>query len=438
MKNLIQTHGGWFWKGYASVNVKDGTPLPKRTQQISGLLDRVDECPADSIELADKVVTLRKQIALWEEQAKTATVSVVQNMTVKKFYETIFRPLLQGQVESQQIAPATFQTYERQWKGYLAEHFAEMTLRSYTAPAASRYLKSCRKQDGQLMGQNSLKQRKACASGIFSEAVAQGYLAENPWKHIKLDNKVPCKPALQGHAVNEKDIELLIRGLEDARGGREDNDWTKQLAQVFLATGLYAGTRPSETVALDWSDINWTDATIHVSKAIVNGIPKAFTKTGEAGDIGDRYVPFMDELTPMLREWWILNGSPENGLIFTTADGDRPTNLNSLSSRIVKPVADKLGIKWVGFYTLRRGFATVAKLQGWTYEEVAAAMGNSPEEVRASYFIDPKTKLALAARERTRRAKQLANHDVTADVVVDLDAAEMQRETLLLEETVGQ
>jgi hypothetical protein len=95
---------------------------------------------------------------------------------------------------------------------------------------------------------------------------------------------------------------------------------------------------------------------------------------------------------------------PTNGWIFPNQSGDAPININDLSSRVIKTTLDKFNLDWLGFYSARRGFGTMLVLAGATLDEVADAMGNSPDVVFRNYFKDKNSTLAAKAIAKTARA----------------------------------
>jgi hypothetical protein len=61
-------------------------------------------------------------------------------------------------------------------------------------------------------------------------------------------------------------------------------------------------------------------------------------------------------------------------------------------------------MEWEGFYALRRGFGTMMVLAGATLDEVADAMGNSPDVVFKHYFKDKESKLAASGMAKLATA----------------------------------
>ena len=79
-------------------------------------------------------------------------------------------------------------------------------------------------------------------------------------------------------------------------------------------------------------------------------------------------------------------------------------SMNDLSARIIGPALKQVGMEWEGFYACRRGFGTMMVLAGATLDEVADAMGNSPDVVFRHYFKDKESKLAAKGMEKLRLA----------------------------------
>ncbi|MFZ0955250.1 MAG: tyrosine-type recombinase/integrase [Candidatus Sulfotelmatobacter sp.] len=405
---VIEKNGAYHLKGYSSVSFKDGTPLrklkadgtPLRVQQTVVLVRKTDEFPStDHWKVQKLAVARQEKIAEWETRTATETVEATpsEDMTVTAFYETEFLPWLEELVKTGQKSHATLVSYKRYWETYLADHFnGTKTFKNYEPYIGAQFLQNLRRpDDDRPYGLNTIRHLHSSASGIFARATELGYCKHNPWRDIKVSS-VPVLDAEQGEAFTEKEVEAMIANLDKDRNGR--SDWNVQLAQCVLAVGIWAGLRPSEIAALQWQSVDLRSATITIRKAYVYGKEKPTTKTGN-----DRVVPFRDKLTPVLRAWWELNGRPELGWVFPNRDGN-PVNMNTISDRIIQPNCKENKMKWGGyaFYALRRGAGTLLVHDGWSCEEVAKFLGNSPDVVYRYYFVDKENKLAKAARERSR------------------------------------
>ena len=105
---------------------------------------------------------------------------------------------------------------------------------------------------------------------------------------------------------------------------------------------------------------------------------------------------------------------PTTGWVFPNGQGNAPINMNDLSSRVIADTLKEADLDWYGFYACRRGFGTMMVLAGCTLDEVADAMGNSPDVVFKHYFKDKESK--LAARGMARLAQAMADEKTLPDL----------------------
>jgi integrase len=115
----------------------------------------------------------------------------------------------------------------------------------------------------------------------------------------------------------------------------------------------------------------------------VAGQFKKTTKTEE-----NRTVPMLPQLRNRMKLWAMKWQYPTDGLCFPNQSGDKPININDVSARIIGPALKRLGLEWKGFYACRRGFGTTLYNMGASMEEIAAAMGNSPDTAFKHYVKD--------------------------------------------------
>lgn len=124
--------------------------------------------------------------------------------------------------------------------------------------------------------------------------------------------------------------------------------------RAMTALALFAGLRPGEVVALEADDIDWEGGQIHVRRAW-NGAGQRYGEPGE--DIGPtktvkvRTVPLSSELAALLR-----GSVPENGPLFRTASGKRPTQSNWW--RALRRASEKAGVAPTSPYDCRHFFVS--------------------------------------------------------------------------------
>jgi len=403
------------------IDIKTGELLtddagqPERRQQKALLATQSDKYTSvKSPEVVKLAGQLRRRIIHFEQAAVTgqsvksdsvtAAPPVKPNgeMTISTFFKDKFIPTKRGLRDSGKLAAVTFETYQNYWDLFLSKHFnGTLTFKNYESWMGREWLKNLRKDDGSLYGENTVRKIRSVATAIFEEAREQGYLKENNppdhnvWKDIK-QAKLPSVPTEQGVAYTEAEIDTLVRNLDAELGsdkpGREARDTNIRNAQIALLLGFFAGLRPSETEALDWSNVNVAAGTLKVCESTVNGVKATRTKTGET-----RVVTYLEPLVPVLREWHKRQGSPKSGLVIHK--NGEPVSLKHLSDEVVKPAAEKAGLgdRWQGYYGARRGCGTLLVQTGSSCEQGGKFLGNTPEVFRAHYWIDKGEASAAAA-----------------------------------------
>lgn len=383
MASIVKASGAWHLRLYSSVNVQTGVPnaagemgKPIRRQQSVKLV-RCDDTLHKS-ERSTAVILLANakhaEILAWEKGVGSGEeIRPSGDMTVSAFFDTVFMPWIEAEKEA-----STIKGYKGYWNAYLKEHFNHSkTLKGYEPYMGTNLLEKLATE----YSENTVSHARALASAIFTYACAKGYITSNPWRDVK--KTVAGQEVEECVAYTQKEIEMVLDALEHVSGREE---YSARMAGMALSVGFYAGLRPSEIAGLRWENV--TEDRIVVKQAYVIGATKG-TKTGKT-----RTVVMLPQLRNRMKLWSMTWHYPTTGWVFPNQTGDAPININDLSSRVIKTALQKFGIDWLGFYSARRGFGTMLVLAGATLDEVADAMGNSPDVVFKHYFKDKTSTLA--------------------------------------------
>ncbi len=154
----------------------------------------------------------------------------------------------------------------------------------------------------------------------------------------------------------------------------------------FVMVGLRTGLRLSELLALDWGDVDWTGARLHVERAIVReylGPPKS----GSA-----RHVDLSPEAMTALRthrsglaEQWLALGLPAPGIVFPAPTGERLTQdrVRSMLARICA----KAGVRYRGPHAaFRDTFATALLTVNVPLIYVSSQLGHADPAVTLRHY----------------------------------------------------
>ncbi len=146
---------------------------------------------------------------------------------------------------------------------------------------------------------------------------------------------------------------------------------------VLFALALTTGMRPSEYLALRWSDIDWEKKTVTVVRALVKGSDWKFAQTKRPSS--RRQVKLENWVARQLRQLHALDTArPDSDAaqqIFKTRCG-RPMNSDYLA-REFKRLLREAGLPQMRLYDLRHTAATLALTAGVPAKVVSEQLGHA-------------------------------------------------------------
>lgn len=161
--------------------------------------------------------------------------------------------------------------------------------------------------------------------------------------------------------------------------------------EPLIATGIYAGLRIGELLALEWSCVSFDEGFVRVSNT-----PTFHTKSRE-----DRVVPLAAELAEILRalharrakeleEERKRTGERERkkveGLCFTTKDG-KPLD-DSHVRRSLRRIGKRIGFPKLSPHVLRKSFATLLRERRVPLEKISKWLGHSSVKVTEDWYAE--------------------------------------------------
>lgn len=156
-------------------------------------------------------------------------------------------------IRSADLAPGTIRLYE-----YVINQipFMDVQIRSITFAMAQTFMNSL--QDN-TKGAN--KNIKIVLSNLFKYAKKAGYINRNPISDIEVSGKPAKKPA---STLTDEDINRILAAIDKTN----HRPGLKHELKAFLLIGYYTGLRKSELMALEKSDIDFSNQTLSVNKKI--------------------------------------------------------------------------------------------------------------------------------------------------------------------------
>lgn len=141
----------------------------------------------------------------------------------------------------------------------------------------------------------------------------------------------------------------------------------------ILALALETGMRPGELVALKWTDIDFANRTITVSRAISLGKVKE-TKTGKGRTI---------EISLAMCD--VLKGLKRGPYVFPSQKGT-PLNVNNLNNRMMKQACKDAKIPRFHLYALRHTSLSLLVANGVNIKAVSERAGHSTAQLTLDVY----------------------------------------------------
>jgi integrase len=184
---------------------------------------------------------------------------------------------------------------------------------------------------------------------LFNSAMRWGFMdiEVNPMKLVRV--RGVSKREKEPRVLNLSECHRLLAELAEPY---------RTMVALAIATGL----RCSELFALKWGDFDWTNSTMFVRRAIVNGVvDEVKTKYSKAG------LPLNPSLADMLLRWKAQSKfQGEEDWVFSSwrTRGEKPLRATSILEKYIKPAAQRAQLGVIGWHTFRRTFSTLLRANG--------------------------------------------------------------------------
>lgn len=201
---------------------------------------------------------------------------------------------------------------------------------------------------------------------VFDIAYRDGMIESNPAARVEYAKHQTPPP--DPFSPQEVDA-ILVAMLE--RYGVQVQNW--------FGLGFFAGARPSEQIATQWADMDWSAGIWRISRAKVR-LEEKSTKTGLVRDheLSSRARQYLEQQRPFTQlKTPLVFLDPVTGKAY---NDDKPPR-----ERYWRPVLTALKIRYREPYQMRHTYATMAIMAGANPVYVARQMGNSPRVVFKHY-----------------------------------------------------
>ena len=249
----------------------------------------------------------------------------------------------------------------------------ESLLGRYIRPAlGQRMLRSLSPLEIQSVYQQMNERALSARTVRYAHAVLHAALEQAIKWHLLLRN-----PATGVELPTQSRREMRVMTSEEARRFLRFALATK--FGVLFALALTTGMRPSEYLALRWSDIDWVQGTATVSRTLVKGSGWKFAETKRARS--RRVVKLQGWVLGLLRQTYALASVTKTtnpaaaAQVFKTKYGG-PINSDYLA-RQFKEIVRRAGLAEMRLYDLRHTAATLALTAGVSAKIISEQLGHA-------------------------------------------------------------
>ena len=241
---------------------------------------------------------------------------------------------------------------------------------------------------------SSLAKIKSVMSMLFESAVENRLIEQNPvTKHVKYNH---TKPAEKYVLTVKQQHDFCELAKESVHG------------KVFLLA-LQTGMRCGELMALSWSDINWAQQVINVSRTMYfNEIIGEFEEKTTKTEKGEREIPLTNTAMQILieqkraRDNRSLVSMKHGNHVFLNKDGN-PTK-PQVYNRSLTALSKKLNIPNITMHCLRHTFATRCIEAGMKPKVLQEILGHADIAMTMNLYVH------VTGDEKKNEMEKLANY----------------------------
>jgi integrase len=217
-------------------------------------------------------------------------------------------------------------------------------------------------------------------SGTFAYAAQRGLIAVNPCSLLTSDDRPTKRKRRKAYESTDEEIEALLESSEQIARQRESQyDYSP-----LLRTAVYTGLRLGELLGLQWADIDFEEAVLHVRRQ--------FSRTGELAepktDKARRRVPLSPDMVALLKKHKLASRySQETDFVFASNTGG-PLSHRNVQRRGFEAARDLAGLpETITFHDLRHAFASIAAHRGVPLNVLSEVMGHTNAGVTQKVYI---------------------------------------------------
>lgn len=257
-------------------------------------------------------------------------------------------------------------TYRINVEKYMIPFFANKTVNEITQADIQNYFNS---SNIKALADNNLKRHRTILKNIFEKAVYNDLCRKNPVTDINYSSD---KTVERRKAYTQAQSDKLIEYSKTHKGG------------AMIVVMLNTGVRRSELLGLQWEDIDFSNSTVCVHRAITPD-----TAEPVEGDVKSetsyRTIPVSKDFLEFLKSLphasqYIIPGKTKYG--YLSIDG-----FEGRYKRFMAKACNELGIPYLVPHELRHTFGTVLREKEVDIYTISKVMGHSDISITSKIYV---------------------------------------------------
>jgi integrase len=267
---------------------------------------------------------------------------------------------------SRGVRPQTLADYRRDLERHAVPYFGRMRLAEVEPRHVKAFAKALADREPR-PSPATIRRTLAPLKALFATALEEGVIRHNPAAGLRLTT-----PDLReedcAKALTDEELAAVI-------------DATAPEWRILIRTLADTGLRIGEAIALRWEHVDFGRRRIMVRERRYKG-----TVDAPKSRYGRRDVRISAGLAQDLwRHRQVASFKNDSDPVFATKDGT-PHLPENLHRRVLKPAAERAGVPWCSFHTLRHTAASRFFRAGSNAKQVQAVLGHhSPAFTLATY-----------------------------------------------------
>lgn len=303
-------------------------------------------------------------------EIKTAKLTDQGWQGFEKFQKGV-KPKTFSEVAEQYLAeratskPSTLQQYRSVLRAYLLPEFGRLAIKEITPAHLRKFradISAVDKQTGKQISPVRVNIILQIFKSIINQAESDGVIDKNPCKSLK-----PLQePKTKIDPLSDEELSAALACI------------TPFFRPFFIAQA-YTGARPNELQALRWSDIDWANKQISISKGRVRG-HEGLPKTRS----GDRLVPLLPPVEAALAELKVSRvvANVDDYVFINRAGNPIDKHMDEVWRRALR----KAGLRHRPSYQLRHTFVTNCIIKGMPLPYIAKIIGHSTIDTLVRHY----------------------------------------------------